>query len=396
MRRLLYLAIPVAACASASRPVIGPATPEQTIPVVAAPVVVAVGDTIRPLATLSRGWNRIPGRPGTGCAFDSTFAFRVRPGLPDKVLIFLNGGGACWRAQDCDPKGRPAFTTDADSANDPSVRTGIFDVRNPENPVADYTMVFISYCSGDMHLGTREVDYEVKGAGGTTRSFAVRHGGAANVESALDWVYNNIRSPRLIFVAGMSTGAVASPVYASKIARHYPRARVVQLGDGAGAYRSPMASVVFAGWGATDYLQDDQAFRSIDSADVSFERLYLAPGRAAPRVRYAQFNFADDAIQLATLDKLGVKGTPLPRLLATNLEELGNRLPWFHSYTAPGRTHTILRSNAFYTLTVGGITFKDWLSGMLDGDATIDVGTNLLQNAKKPAPAPVPAPKKKA
>ena len=50
-------------------------------------------DTIRPLATLGKGWNRIPGRFGTGCAHDSTFAFKVRPGLPDKLLIFLNGWG---------------------------------------------------------------------------------------------------------------------------------------------------------------------------------------------------------------------------------------------------------------------------------------------------------------
>ena len=384
MRRLLCLAIPIAACASAPHPVVQPAPTEQTIPVKATPAAASVSDTIKPLATLSRGWNRIPGRPGTGCAFDSVFAFRVRPGLPDKVMILLNGGGACWRAQDCDPKGKPAYTMDADSANDASVRTGVFDVSNPSNPVRDYTMVFVPYCTGDFHLGTREVDYDAKGTGGTTRTFAVRHGGAANVESALDWVYANIRSPRVIFVAGLSSGAPASPVYASKIARHYPRARVIQLGDAAGGYRSPAAPSIFAAWGATDYLSDDPAFRSLDSAEFSFERLYLAPGRAAPRVRYAQYNAAEDAVQLAVLAQLGVKNTPLPKLLATNLGEIAERLAWFRSYTAPGRTHTILRSNALYTLTVGGVAFKDWLTGLLDGDPVEDVGSNLLQGAKKP------------
>ena len=68
-----------------------------------------------------------------------------------------------------------------------------------------------------------------------------------------------------------------------------------------------------------------------------------------------------------------------------NLEDIGGRVPWFRSYTAPGRTHTILRSNSFYTLTVSGVAFKDWLTGMLDGDPVEDVGSNLLQSAKKPA-----------
>jgi len=50
-------------------------------------------DTIRQWSTLSRGWNRIPGRFATGCAHDTIYAFKVRPGLTDKVMIFLNGGG---------------------------------------------------------------------------------------------------------------------------------------------------------------------------------------------------------------------------------------------------------------------------------------------------------------
>src|SRR6478735_5218259 len=102
----------------------------------------AWADTARPLSKLSRGWNRIPGREGTGCAHDSTFTFKVHPGLPDKVMIFLNGGGACWRAAECDPKAKPTYTMTSDSANDASVRQGIFDFANEKNPVRDFTMVY--------------------------------------------------------------------------------------------------------------------------------------------------------------------------------------------------------------------------------------------------------------
>lgn len=340
-------------------------------------------DTIRPWATLDKGWNRVPGRDGTGCAHDSTFAFRVRPVLPDKVLIYLNGGGACWRAQDCDPKGRPTYTMKVDSANDASIRQGLFDVSNDENPVRDFTMVFVPYCTGDMHMGTRTVDYETRGP--ASREFSVRHRGAENVDAVLDWVYTNVRSPRIVFVAGSSTGAVVTPVIAAQIARHYPRARVVQLGDAAGAIRSDSVPHVFAHWGAMEHLWSDAAFRNVDSSAFSYRRLYLSAARSAPRVRYAQYNAADDATQLALLAQMGAKATSIAGLLALTLEQIHDGTPWFRSYTAPGRTHAILRSNALYTTTVGGVKLSDWIGSLVNGDPVDEVGASLL-SARKAAP----------
>ncbi|MEP6732495.1 MAG: pectin acetylesterase-family hydrolase [bacterium] len=334
-------------------------------------------DTTKPLAALSRGWNRVPGREGTGCAHDSTFAFRVRPGLPDKVMIYLNGGGACWRAQECDPRGKPTYTMKSDSANDASVRQGIFDVANPANPVRDFTMIYVPYCTGDVHLGTRTVTYE-KGTKGVTKTFVVRHQGAANVEAVLDWVYANVKSPRVVFVTGVSAGAIPSPVVAEKVARHYPRARVMQLGDGAGGYHAPTIPALLAGWGATDYLSSDPAYRALDSADFSFERLYLAASRAAPRVHFAQVNSVDDATQLSFLSLLGVRGQPLAKLLSQDLTQVRNGATWFRTYTTPGKAHTILHSNAVYTTKVDGVMFSDWLASLVTGESVEDVGRSLL------------------
>ena len=383
---LLFAFFAVAACAHRQTVVQSglPAASPNGIP--AAPKSVASTawyDTIRPLNTLSKGWNRIPGRNGTGCAHDSTFAFRVRPGLPDKVMIFLNGGGACWRAQDCDPHGKPTYTMTVDSANDVSVRTGLLDVANEANPVRDYTMVFVPYCTGDVHLGTRQVDYDGKGE----KVVSVRHGGGANLEAVLDWVYTNVRNPRTVFVTGVSAGAIPSPVVAEKVARHYPRARVVQLGDGAGGYHADAVPALLSGWGATDYLADDPAFRSLDSASFTFEKLYTASARVAPRVHYAQVNTTEDATQLYFLTLLGIKGTPLIKFLATDLEEIQDAVPSFRSYTAPGKAHTILRSNAVYTTVVDGVPFKDWLTELVNGDPVEDVGEKLLESTTKKKPA---------
>lgn len=337
-------------------------------------------DTVRPLSTLDKGWNRIPGREGTGCASDTSFAFRVRPALPDKVLIFLNGGGACWKAQDCDPKGRPTYTTNVDSANDQSIRQGIFDLSNDENPVRDFTMVFVPYCTGDLHLGTRTVDYQIRDAKASAvkREFAVRHQGAENIDAVLDWVYSNVRTPQIVFITGSGTGALATPVIAEQVARHYPRARVVQLGDASGGIRSDSVPQVLASWGATDYLRKDPAFRTVDSSGFSAQRLYLAAGRSAPRVRYSQYNAAEDATQIALLAQFGVKTTTLSRLLGRNVAQLKDGMPWFRSYTAPGRTGAILHSNALYSTKVGGVKFSEWMTSLIEGGPVQDVGAVLI------------------
>ena len=346
------------------------------------PAVRVWADTAKPLSSLSKGWNRIPGREGTGCAHDSTFTFKVRPGLSDKVMIFLNGGGACWRATECDPKAKPTYTMTSDSANDASVRVGIFDVANDANPVRDFTMIYVPYCTGDVHLGSRTVDYEKSG-----KYFAVRHEGSKNLESVLDWVYSNIKNPRLVFVTGVSAGAIPSPVVAAKVARHYPRARVVQLGDGAGGYQAAAVPSLLAGWGAQDYLQRDPAYRNLDSADFTFERLYLAASRSAPRVHFAQYNSADDATQVYFLSLLGIRNPALPKLLGADLDQVSNGASWFHSYTAPGKTHTILRSNAMYTTKVDGVSFNDWLTQLIEGESVEDVGASLVKTDKPAKPA---------
>lgn len=357
MLRVVLLMCVTVACAS--RPAARPAAGAEAAPVLervpnATAAARTWADTIRPLRTLDRGWNRIPGREGTGCAeeSDSTYVFRVRPGAPDKVLLFLNGGGMCWKGGDCDPKGKPTYTTNADSANDASTRAGIFDVNNEANPFREYTMIFVSYCTGDAHLGTQTTEYESKG-----RTFTIRHQGAANVESVLDWLYSNVRNPRTVFVAGMDAGAIASPVVAAKVARNYPRARVVQLGDGAGALRSNPPAEPFASW----------------YAPHTFERIYAASARSAPRVRFAQVNSVDDATQLAQLTQLGVKGATVSKLLAANLASVRASVPAFRSYTIPGRAHTILRSQALYTTKVDGVPFSEWLTSLANGEAVRDV-----------------------
>ena len=86
------------------------------------------------LSMLTEGWNTIePGAPTT-CSDGSPFTFFVRPGNPDLVHFYLEGGGACWNGATCDVTGRPTYSpvvneTDGQAAN------GVFAFDRDDNPL---------------------------------------------------------------------------------------------------------------------------------------------------------------------------------------------------------------------------------------------------------------------
>jgi pectinacetylesterase len=335
-------------------------------------------EAANPLAGLQPGWNRIPGAAGTGCAQDSTYAFYVRPGDSRRLMIYFDGGGACWDNRTCDLQER-YFTRQIDSSEDrPAELAGILELSNPRNPVRDFTIAFAPYCTGDVFLGTRTVTYGGPDTRPPEPRFQIRHQGAANAESVLRWVFDHVTAPDLVFVTGGSAGAVATPFYASRLAVHYPRARVVQLGDGAGGYRAPAVPAILAHWGAVQLLRQEPAFRALDTAALNFETLYVVASRTTPHVTFAQFNTSEDAEQLGGLSLSGVRGIPLEQLLRDNFTDITRANPRFRTYTGPGQVHTILRRPEFYTLVVDGVSFRDWVARLLEGGQVRNVGQNLL------------------
>jgi hypothetical protein len=221
---------------------------------------------------------------------------------------------------------------------------GLLDFQNPENPVRDFSMVFVPYCTGDVHLGTKRVAYSDR--------VAIEHRGAANARAAVDYLVRHFGDAEVVFVAGSSAGAISSPLVAARIAQRLPRARVVQLGDAAGAYRSPNVRDVLAVWGAPG---------------PTFESFYTDAVRLAPRVTYAQYNDVGDAVQRQFLIFLGVANPDVPALLRANLDEIRANNPRFRAYNAPGDEHTILLARQFYTLTVDGVRIRDWVADLIAG-----------------------------
>lgn len=321
------------------------------------------------LADLQEGWNEIVPGGETGCAYGTPYSFHVRPADPDKLLIFFNGGGACWFGQICSPTA-PTFVPLADiGVNIPDTKNGIFAFDNPDNPFSDFTVVFAPYCTGDVHMGSRVTEYPLG-----DQSLSIAHKGSINAHAVLDWTFANVSAPEVVFVTGSSAGAIPSPIYAGVVAEAYPEARVVQLGDGAGGYRVPDATpIVNTVWGVLEGLPDWEEFADETVEGFTFERYYIATAKRFPNITFAQYNTAHDDTQYQFLAILGMTDVNLLELLTANYDEIRAEVPTFYTYTAGGTLHTILRLPEFYTYEVQGVRLRDWVANLVAGEAVGDV-----------------------
>ncbi len=339
----------------------------QTEPGTPAPAAAPAQETPAPEA--QDIWTTISPGGETACTDGSQFDFMVHQGDPEKVLVYLEGGGGCWTKASCDPNGQPTAKLNLDGQEDPT--SGIFDFGNPRNPFSDYSVVYVPYCSGDVHLGANDVSYP--GTDPDEPALDVKHRGKINVQSALDWTYDNIAAPQDIFVTGGSAGAIPPAFYAAKLAEQYPEARIAALGDGAGGYRRK--AIMYdrvEDWGVFKGLDSVKGFEDLSKDEWSYEQLFIQAGQAFPDMALARFDFAFDPAQSRFLGTASVYDTLLENILANNAD-IRDAVPDFRAYIAPGTEHTILQKDGFYAITVDEVGLAEWVGDFAAHQPVADI-----------------------
>jgi hypothetical protein len=131
----------------------------------------ALGTPLAPPPPPGWTWYSVP---GTNCRDGSEAGLFIRFAGSNRLLIYFEGGGACTTAGFCNFN--PANVNQVLSGTGETVLgsaagavagrqqpgayqngqvTGIFSADNRDNPFHDWNMVYIPYCTGDVHFGTR-------------------------------------------------------------------------------------------------------------------------------------------------------------------------------------------------------------------------------------------------
>jgi hypothetical protein len=319
-----------------------------------------------PTTTDTRGeqdWEQIVPGGDCKCADGSKFWFWIREANPEKVVFYLQDGGACFSAETCAPE-RGLYRTRIDEG--PTGEGGVFDFADARNPFADYSIVYVPYCTGDVHIGNATTEYAPR--------LTVQHKGYVNGTAALDHLAAAFPGATDVVVIGESAGSIAAPLYAGLASDRLPDARITVLAEGSGSYPDvPRFHKIVAGWGIGDAIPPWPETVGLTAKQWSFPELFIQTGRHDPDIVFARHDHAYDEVQERWFPFVGIPAGDLLARVDANERQIERAGVNVHSYTAPGDEHVVLSDGPFYTETVNGEKLVDWVTRLIEGKPVEDV-----------------------
>jgi hypothetical protein len=124
----------------------------------------------------------------------------------DDVLVFFEGGGACWDAASCFGVGTTAVYENGygklELSTDPQLASiYLLNRGDPSNPFRDKNMVYVPYCTGDVFSGDNVVTLSYLGI-----DHQAHFVGHRNVGLFLSRILGTFRKAKHVWVAGDSAG----------------------------------------------------------------------------------------------------------------------------------------------------------------------------------------------
>lgn len=159
------------------------------------------------------------------------------------VVIYLMGGGACWDEATCVTNPAATFLDGFTSFHFALATIGFagtpLDRTLAGNPFSGASLVFVPYCTGDLHAGDAVNTYGTR---------TIHHAGHANTEAFLRRLAPTFPGARRVFLVGTSAGGYGAQLEYEAVAAAFPEAEVHLLADG--AQLVPPAGTLWSTWKA--------------------------------------------------------------------------------------------------------------------------------------------------
>jgi hypothetical protein len=353
----------------------------------------AASDTT-PIPGLTAGvWTWVPFTQAL-CRDGSSTGIGVNPGTSDHLMIFVEGGGACFNSATCGENpssfGEAAFDSRVASTFDEvSVNTGILDRTNAANPVKDWSFVYVPYCTGDFHAGNTVTT--VPGVGGPPQHFV----GYVNVGLYLDRLVPTFHSATQVLLAGLSAGGFGAALNYGRVAAAFGATPVTLLDDSGPFMQDPYFATCLQDDIRTLWDLDRTVLRDCEGDCATPGSFYFDAvkhaAKAYPNAGIGLADSTDDSLIIdgwatnACTGTAALTGATFTAGLLDIRAQLASQSN-FGAFIFPGTQHTTIQSAAFYTRVSGsqaggtdggrlldgseGTLMTDWVAGLLRGAAT--------------------------
>jgi hypothetical protein len=298
--------------------------------------------------------------PGSACSDGSETGIAVNRGDDDReVLLVLDGGGACWDTITCFTaqlaKPGPYGSAEFDRQRE-EVAGSVLDRSAPANPFARATLVFVPYCTGDVHAGDAVQSYPR-----APRRY--HHKGRVNVARALDFLQGALPAPAKVVVSGASAGGFGSVLAFDEVRRRWPLSRGYLVDDsGPPLVGNDINAALRAAW-FVSWRLDESVLPLCPACATDLSRLFPVLAEKYPDDRFALLSSTRDQVirSFVLLDAAAFEAAIL-RLADERIAPLAQA----RTFLVPGTSHTMIgRPDAF---VADGIPLTEWLRRMVDDD----------------------------
>lgn len=294
---------------------------------------------------------------GPICIDGTDFYASTDDGDGDDLLLFFQGGGACWSTK-ClatGGAGNPGF---------PSVLPPLS--RADEiNPFASFNKVYFPYCDGSLFGGDAEYDDDDDG------EIDRIHHGLQNLSAGLDVALAEYPNPGRIVITGISAGGFGTLLATNIVRKAYPEAEILVFNDsGVG---------VLYGEDDLDFLPERLEEWNITGLVPDTCEDCLTTGHITPLYNWQLNN--DPTMRIATYSSFNdgvIAGIFLERDpeefeddLIEQMTAVHNAIPdRFSAFLFDGSGHTAPLTGLYADLMVNGVSLYDWLTCFLDNDTS--------------------------
>jgi len=338
-------------------------------------------------------WYRVP-VPGATCAGGSPYWGYLRKGTESGLIVFFLGGGVSLNAYTAARPTRLSvpgenFYFDEHSLpfNDAAFDRGIFDDA-PENPFRNWSCIFVSYATGDFHVGNG--DYHYTAPDGSPA--VLHHHGYTNYSGLMQQAVKHLSTPAKLLITGTSGGAFGASALASDVMSYFPNCRDVTVCPDS-------ALLLYNQWNTIAqnvWQSNEKILKQIQGPNITLDWLRALYAEKGDDVRYLYVNSIRDSafamyqhyIDSGTMEITREHCLKFQKDLKEMVDTLKNEIPGinFFLFENPtenlqpelmGTMHTLIHDPEFSRPVKGGISLRDWLWSAVN-DTVSDVGMELL------------------
>lgn len=314
---------------------------------------------------------------GMMCRDGSNTGIGFRVGSKKKLAIYINGGGACFNDATCASNPKSFSEEEWNYLQEEYKNRGIFDASNPKNPIKDFSTVFIPYCTGDVHSGTKTVGFALDVVD------TQRYVGALNFKKVMDFIepyyqYNEVEE---ILLFGMSAGGYGVYVNFLEVVNRFPNAKITVINDSGPLFSDADAFPICLQIGFLYIFGlpvPDDLYDCCGKPAQMLANVYPYSSKKYPNANFGFISSLEDEVSRFFLsfgynNCSGAPGNQLPAdlfrssLITLRDDVLKPKSTW-STYYIDDNTHTMLGNNELmYNRNKSGMYLYEWIDKVMNG-----------------------------